>query len=122
MLRFTVYSLIACLAMACGRDSKKSNDNKSLDQALLVANVKPFSIGGIYQQVSNGIARMEISELNIITATTLSIPSLSGDGTRLTPQFPQQLQFQEVEGYFSTLGTFNDSTSVFKNIEIRIRP
>ncbi|MES2744991.1 MAG: hypothetical protein V4655_06170 [Bdellovibrionota bacterium] len=122
MLKKIPYSLVFCLALGCGKDSKKSNAPVSLDQTSLSANVKPFSIAGIYQQVANGIARLEISDLNVITGTTLTIPSLSGDGTRLTPQFPQQLLFDEVEGYFATLGTINDNTSVFKNIELRIRP
>ncbi|RZA23846.1 MAG: hypothetical protein EOP10_11605 [Proteobacteria bacterium] len=122
MLKKIPYSLVFVLALGCGKDSKKSEAPLSLDQASLAANVRPFSIAGIYQQVANGIARLEISDLNIVTGTTLTIPSMSGDGTRLTPQFPQQLLFDEVEGYFATTGTFNDNTSVFKNIELRIRP
>ncbi len=121
MIRSLFLSVIALTFFACGKsDSKKNESDASRD--LLLANVKPFSLEGIYAQTDNGIARMEISELNIVTASTLAIPAPAGDGTRLTPRFPQQLVFNESEGYFATLGTYNDGTSIFKNVELRIRP
>lgn len=120
MLKIISYSLIAFMVLACGKDSKKSGD--ATRDSLNLTEVKPFSIAGTYAQVENGIARLEINSWNVVTGTTLAIPSPAGDGTRLTPQFPQQLLFNETEGYFSTLGTFNDGSTVFKNIELRIRP
>lgn len=117
MLRTLSFSLIALAAIACGKDSKKSDNAAPRD-----LNLVPTTLAGTYQQTEGGIALLEIDSRNIITGTTLAIPSPAGDGTRLTPQFPQQLVLDEATQLFKTIGTFNDGTSVFKNIEMRIRP
>ncbi len=75
---------------------------------------------GTFVQVDNQQARVVISP-DLLLTTNLEFPSPSGNGTRLTPSFPQGLRYFQPTDEYRTIGTYNDGTGVFKNIEIRVR-
>jgi len=112
MKRFKILSAILLTVIACGR----SNDKNA--PGLLDAS----PLAGTYQQAPNGSARLQISPENLVTGTTLTIPSqVVGNETRLTPQFQQSLVYNPDTGLYSTIGTFNDADGTFKNVEMRVR-
>jgi hypothetical protein len=75
---------------------------------------------GTYLQVENKQARIVIAD-GLILTTNLEFPSPAGNGTRLTPAFPHGLKYRMASDDYTSLGTYNDGTSVFRNIEIRVR-
>lgn len=109
--------LALLLAIGCGSsdNAKDSNGPRSENQEAFAA-----ALPGTYQQVAPGIARLIINANNVIVGTTIELRGPEGLQNRYTPQFPQALRFDAAKGYFSTIGTYNDSTGVFKNVEIRI--
>lgn len=117
MLNKLFIGLALVLAVACGKkgDDKDSPSRESQDQQALL-----LALPGTYQQVAPGIARLIIDSDNVISGTTLEIPGPEGQQNRYTPQFPQALTYDATKGYFSTIGTYNDSTGIFKNVEIRL--
>ena len=118
MLKYLGYGTIFLFAIACG----KSNERKNRDQNLLPgAEDQIAALAGTYQQAENGQARIQISNENIVIGTTLEIPAPSGNGARLTPRFPQGLIYNPTADNFTTIGTYNDGTAVFKNVELKLR-
>lgn len=117
MLHKLIIGLVLVLAVGCGKkgDDKDSQGPQSQDQEALL-----LALPGTYQQVAPGIARLIIDSDLVISGTTLEIPGPEGLQNRYTPQFPQVLTYDAAKGYFSTIGTYNDSSGVFKNVEIRL--
>lgn len=120
LLRSASMLLLISLAFACGRDKDRSA-RESRDAEVGPGLGVTSALAGTYQDAENGQARIQIDGQNIVVGTTLEIPSPAGDGTRLTPRFPQPLVYDAAKGYFSTIGTYNDGQGAFKNIELRVR-
>lgn len=124
MLTQTRCSLVLLLAslfvMACGDQDRPQRAMNDADQSLTDPNLVS-ALAGTYQNAENGQARLQISNENIVTGSTLEIPSPAGDGTRLVPRFPQALVYDAAKGYYSTIGTVNDGEGIFKNVELRLR-
>lgn len=112
MIRYFVCSMIVAQAVAYGQSNPPFIPSPR-------GVISPLE--GTFQQVDNGLSRLQISSENLVIGTTLSLPSPSGDGTRFTPQFPQSLVYKPGEDYYWTIGTYNDAQSIFRNVEMRVR-
>ena len=85
-----------------------------------VQGVSSHPLVGTYVQVDNRQSRIVIAE-GLLLTTNLEFASPSGNGTRLTPAFPHGLRYRMATDDYRTVGSYNDGTSIFKNIEIRVR-
>jgi hypothetical protein len=110
--------LFSLTLISCGKDkdSKAAPGNNSAD--LIGPNA--VELPGTYELIENRQTRITIDS-NLLVTTNLAIPNPVGNGTRLTPRFPQALRFQSKIDEYATIGTYNDGTQIFKNVELRVR-
>ena len=113
--------LFTLTVLGCGKD-KDSKDSSPADRNLSLEATGPDAaqLPGNYVLVENRANRIVIDS-NLLVTTNLAIPDPAGDGTRLTPRFPQALRYQKSIDQYATIGTYNDGSDIFKNVELRVK-
>ena len=111
-------------------DEKNHNDQTSKTEQQTQTSSQPAPtttpirasspLTGLFQLVDNHQSRIRIND-QLLIDTNLEIPHPSGNGTRVSPKFPHELRADTNNDWFTSLGYYNDASSVFKNVEIKVR-
>ena len=79
----------------------------------------PIPIVGTYQQDQNAAVRL-IVYTDLLLDTNLAVPLDPASGSRLTPQLPHRLRWDDTNGYYTTDTYFNMPGGATKNAEFRV--
>lgn len=114
------FLLFSLTFIGCGKDKDSKADPVNRDVSADLTGPNSEQLPGTYELIENRQTRIVIDS-NLLVTTNLAIPNPAGNGTRLTPRFPQALRYQPAIDQYASIGTYNDGTQIFKNVELRVR-